>query len=57
MIIDDASRKAKLWPNIMKEQVFGLGSNSGLIPRDKKSHIGETKNNKPDRIMFSLGHR
>jgi hypothetical protein len=36
MIKDDASRKAKVWPNIMKEQVCGLGSNSGLIARDKK---------------------
>jgi hypothetical protein len=53
MIIDDASRKAKVWPNIMKEQVYGLGSSSGLIPRDKKIHLGEMKNNNPDSIMFS----
>jgi hypothetical protein len=45
--------KAKVWPNIMKEQVYGLGNNSGLIPRDKKSHLGEMKNNNPDNIMFS----
>jgi hypothetical protein len=37
----------------MKEQVYDLGNNSGLIVRDKKSHVGETINNNPNNIMFT----
>jgi hypothetical protein len=53
MIIDDASRKAKVWPNMVKEQGISLGNNSGLSARDKKRHLREMKNNNPDNIMFS----
>jgi hypothetical protein len=52
-IRDDASRKAKVWPNIVKEQGNDLGSSSGLSARDKKIHLREKKNNNPDSIMFS----
>jgi hypothetical protein len=52
MIIDDSSRKAKVWPNMVKEQGNNLGSNSGPSARDKKIHVGETKNTNPYRIMF-----
>jgi hypothetical protein len=38
---------------MMKEQVCGLGSSSGLSARDKHIHLGETTNNNLYRIMFA----
>jgi hypothetical protein len=36
----------------MKEQLCGLGNDSGLIARDKKGHFGEMKNNNPYNTIF-----
>jgi hypothetical protein len=52
VIKDDASRKAKVWPNTVKEQGSSLGSSSGLSAWDKKSHLREMENNNVDNIMF-----
>jgi hypothetical protein len=53
MIIDDASRKAKVWPNMVIEQGIILGSNSGISARDKNSHVREMENNTPYSIKFA----